>query len=172
MATRKTPHQKAKVSAAAQQAALIQGAILDELPAPPDYITLTKQERVVWDVVMRARSKSEYNEVDAPLIAELCTLTVRLDSMRRSMDNERAVVVDENGKEKANPFFNVMNSISGRIMRIHRQLQLSGAKHTGGAGSQKLKLRDAGRAAEEQAEELRDEDLLAVPNVELLRRRA
>lgn len=171
MGTRKTPHQKPKSSSAAQQSALLQGVLLDELPAPPAYITLTDKERIVWDVVMRARSRDQYHEVDAPLIAELCTLTVRLDRMRLAMDNEAAVIVDENGKEKANPFYVVMNSLSGRVMRIHRQLQLSGHKRSGSAAYND-KSRKAEEAAQEASEEMRDEDLLAVPNVELLRRRA
>lgn len=172
MGTRKTPHQKQKVNSAAQQSALLQGVLVDELPAPPAYITLTAKERIVWDVVMRARARSEYNEVDAPLIAELCTLTVRLDRMRLAMEQEAAVIVDENGKEKANPFYVVMNSLSGRVMRIHRQLQLSGHKRSGGAGAQRAAAHAAEDAAEEAAEGMRDEDLLAVPNVELLRRSA
>jgi hypothetical protein len=171
MGTRKTPHQKPKSSSVAQQSALLQSALVDELPSPPAYITLTDKERIVWDVVMRARARSDYHEVDAPLIAELCTLTVRLDRMRLAMDNEPAVIEDENGKEKANPFYVVMNSLSGRVMRIHRQLQLSGHKRSGPAG-EGGKRKAAEKAADEASEEMRDEDLLAVPNVELLRRRA
>lgn len=132
------------------------------LPVIPLHIRLNTEHFPFWDAIVRARERSEWNEVDLAVAAQLARCQYDIERESLCLELEGTIVVNDRGTQIANPRVSVLEQLARREMALMRTLQIGGSI----AGGDK-RTRMAGRQLQKQGEELQkqilneSDDLLA-----------
>lgn len=91
-------------------------------PTPPDGITLTDDEQVVWEQACRARQ--EWIEFDLILLAKVVKIEVQLRQWWDQMILEPAIVENSAGRMVENPLIKVINSTQQTQLAIITKMHI------------------------------------------------
>lgn len=132
------------------------------LPEIPSHIRLRDVDLPFWEAIVRARERSEWNDVDLVVAGQLARTQYDIEQESLCLELEGTVIINHRGTQIANPRVSVLEQLARREMALMRTLQIGGAV---AGGDKRGKMQ--GRQLQRQGEELRDQlmnesdDLLA-----------
>ncbi len=91
-------------------------------PAPPDGITLTDDEQVVWEQACRARQ--EWIEFELILLAKIVKIEVQIRGWWKQMVAEPAIIENNAGRLVENPIIKLINSTQQTQLAIITKLHI------------------------------------------------
>jgi hypothetical protein len=134
-------------------------AAMSPLPELPSYIKLKDEEKPFFEAIVRARARSEWNDANIILAAQLARAQYAIEFESDMLDVEGSVIENARGTMVMNPRHSVVEQLARREMAIMRSLQMVGI----GVGKKEdvVKTRQQEAEASKLLGELTEESLLA-----------
>jgi hypothetical protein len=153
---------KTAASSVNAEVAAFSAAATDPLEPPPA-VKLRADDRPIWDAVVRARSRSEWSDVDLMHAANLTRCLTDIERISAEITAEGDTLENARGTCVANPKHALLETLSRRAVALTRLLHL----HAGAfiRPTQVMNQRETEARARETVQQLQDDDdgLLATP---------
>lgn len=117
---RKPYRQKRTGSTAAKDAFSSNG-----IPLPQGVELRNDDEQVIWDQFTRARSRSDWRDMDLIALAKAVKIEADIRAYQRELDAQGAIVENKRGTQIENPLFRVIDVLVRQQLAIMRSLHLN-----------------------------------------------
>lgn len=131
---------------------------------PPPTVKLRDGERPFWDLLMRARARDEWSEVDFQHAANFAACMADIERIKHDLKKEGDTVANTRGTLIVNPKHQLLETLTRRMVYLTRLLQLQASVLQGNLGEMSARRAVETEARKTAAEMHDDDDLLATPS--------